>query len=162
MRRSILLALMCSSTAACTAAPRGPLADPTTVTYAQSLGVDLSAMTRTRRGIYVQDRAEGTGAAARSNSMVRVHYAVFLPDGRQVESSMGSEPLQSRLNDPQFLIGEAIVGMKVGGRRLLVVPPERAYGRAGIPGKVPPDATLVFVVELVSTGGDSRPEGGQV
>ena len=79
-----------------------------------------------------------------------LHYTLFLPDGKEVQTTRNGPALVTALDDPRFLIGEAIVGMRVGGLRKLIVPPNRGYGSAGVPGLVPPNATLVFDVELVA------------
>ena len=99
--------------------------------------------------MYIHDVRVGAGAVAERRSNVRLHYTLFLPDGKQVQTSRDSEPMQTRLNDATFLIRDAVVGMRVGGKRTIVVPPERGYGAAGVPGMVPPHTTLVFDVELI-------------
>jgi FKBP-type peptidyl-prolyl cis-trans isomerase len=154
-QRALVVLLVASAITACASAPAGPFADPQAIAYAPTLGVDLAAATRLRSGIYVQDvqdaasstRADGPAANSRSN--VRLHYTLYLPDGSELQTTRGAAPLEVRLDDPEFLIREGVVGMRPGGRRLLVVPPARGYGRAGVPGLVPPNSTLVFEVELL-------------
>jgi FKBP-type peptidyl-prolyl cis-trans isomerase len=142
--RQLLVAVVLMS-AACASAP-SPFADTANLTYAPALGVDLAAATRIDR-IYVMDKAAGTGDAAASASQVTIHYTLFLPDGAPVQTTRNGQPMTVRLDDSTFLIGRALVGMRVGGRRLLVVSPAQAYGRAGVPGMIPPNATIVFDVE---------------
>ena len=132
------------------ASAAGSLSDPATITYAPALQVDLAAAQRHRSGIFVQDTRAGTGAEAGARSQVQLHYTLYLPDGKEVQTTRNGAPLSVKLNDPAFLIGEAIVGMRVGGLRKLVVPPNRGYGSEGVAGLVPPNATLVFDVELMA------------
>jgi FKBP-type peptidyl-prolyl cis-trans isomerase FkpA len=150
MNRWILFTLLVVG--GCASAP-APFAEPTAISYAPALGIDLSKATRSRRGIYILDVREGSGAAATAQSQARVHYSLYLPDGRQVQTTRNGEPLAVRLSDPSFLIGDAIVGMKAGGRRTLVVAPAQGYGREGVPNVVPPNTTIVFDVELVAVTG---------
>ena len=133
---------------ACASAP-APFADPLTISYAPVLGVDLNTATRLRNGMYVHDVRVGAGATATRGSEARLHYSLFLPDGKQVQTSRDSDPMLTRLDDASFLIREAVVGMRVGGRRTIVVPPAQGYGRAGVPGLVPPNTTIVFDIELL-------------
>lgn len=99
-----------------------------------------------------EDLVVGTGAEATANAMVRVHYTGWLADGTEFESSKGGRPLSFRIGTGTAIKGwdQGVVGMKVGGKRKLVIPPDLAYGSKGSPsGKVPPGATLTFEVELV-------------
>lgn len=127
-----------------------PAVDPTEVTYAPELGVDLAAMTLTESGLYWQDLYEGRGSVARLNRMVTIEFTIWLHDGQRVSGS-DSDGL------PSFALGsaeiipawnEGIEGMREGGRRKLVVPPYLAFGTAGF-GDIPPNATLVMTLELV-------------
>lgn len=146
-RATILLGLLLCG--ACAARQSGPFADPRTATYAPALGVDLDAARTISGGMFVQDVREGTGTRASPGSRVRIHYTVWLPDGTEVESTRGVEPLTVELSERSTIFGDGIVGMRTGGLRTLVVPPERAYGRDGVPGLIPPNSTLVFSVELI-------------
>ena len=82
---------------------------------------------------------------------VTVHYTGWLPDGTRFDTSAGGQPVTFRLGAGTAIRGweEGLVGLRPGGRRQLVVPPRLAYGRRGLAGKVPPDATLVFLIEMV-------------
>lgn len=124
--------------------------DPARVTFAPELQVELEAMTRTATGLYLQDLEEGGGFAAQRTSLVTLHYATFLADGTLVDTSFGGEPFVFRLGGDEVVRGwnQGIPGMRVGGRRRLVVRPGLGYGSQGS-ARVPPDATLVFEVELV-------------
>ncbi|MEX2282755.1 MAG: FKBP-type peptidyl-prolyl cis-trans isomerase [Gemmatimonadota bacterium] len=132
------------------ASAASPFSDPATITYAPALQVDLAAARLHQSGIYIQDTRIGNGAEARVRSQVQLHYTLHLPDGKEVQTTRNSQPLGVTLDDPRFLIGVAIVGMRVGGVRKLVVAPNRGYGSAGVPGLVPPNTTLVFDVELIA------------
>ena len=98
------------------------------------------------------DRGIGSGPEAGWNDRVIVHYRGWHPDGALFESSLDEGgPAALTLGDGEVIRGWelGIRGMRVGGRRLLVVPPSLAYGSRGIPGVVPRNATLVFEVHLV-------------
>lgn len=95
---------------------------------------------------------EGTGAVAASGMTVSVHYVGRLEDGTVFDHSYGrGAPLTFQLGAGQVIPGwdEGLTGMKVGGRRKLVIPPAIAYGDRGAGGVIPPNATLVFQVTLV-------------
>jgi len=104
------------------------------------------------------DVVVGTGAEARAGPVV-VHYTGWLHDpskadghGRKFDSSVDrDEPFEFRLGAGQVIRGwdEGVAGMKEGGKRTLVIPPEMGYGARGAGGVIPPNATLVFDVELV-------------
>lgn len=128
----------------------GTSSDPAEVQFAPELGVDLDAMARTPSGLFVLDLAEGRGLVAQSNSLVTVNYATWLSDGTLVDTSVGGNAFTFRLGGNEVIRGwnQGIPGMKVGARRRLVVRPGLAYGSRGS-AKVPPDATLVFELQLV-------------
>jgi FKBP-type peptidyl-prolyl cis-trans isomerase len=120
--------------------------------FAPSLGVDLDEMTRTREGVYYEGLAPGSGEEATVNSAVSIHYLGWLPDGELFDSSLArGEPMEFTLGFREVIPGweEGIRGMREGGRRLLVIPPDLAYGDQGVRGAVPPNATLVFEIQLV-------------
>ena len=125
---------------------------PESLTFARELDVDLSKMTKQPSGLYTQDIATGTGAEATSGKQVFVHYTGTLADGTKFDSSRDlGEPIGFQLGVGQVIKGwdEGVQGMKVGGRRKLVIPPELGYGARGAGGVIPPNATLVFDVELM-------------
>ena len=146
-----LLAVTAALFAGCaTGAWEGTERDPAAVGFAEELEVDLAAMERSASGLYHQDVAPGMGAVARSTSLVTIHYVTWLSDGTVLDSSIGGDPFVFRLGGSEVIRGwnQGIPGMKVGGRRKFVVRPGLAYGSRGT-ASVPPNATLVFDVQLV-------------
>jgi peptidylprolyl isomerase len=104
-------------------------------------------------GLRYWDVVVGTGMPAVKNKRVRVHYTGWLLSGRKFDSSRDSgHPFVFQVGGHQVIPGwdEGIVGMKEGGRRQLRVPPELAYGNAGAPPEIPPNATLIFDIELLN------------
>jgi FKBP-type peptidyl-prolyl cis-trans isomerase len=104
-------------------------------------------------GLEYYDIKEGTGAAAKSGDMVSVYYSGWFTDGKMFDSS-GTKPFKFNLGDGQVIKcwDEGVAGMKVGGKRQLHCPPAIAYGQRGYPGAIPPNATLIFDVELLGAG----------
>ena len=103
----------------------------------------------------ITDLWEGTGAEAKAGDTVEVHYVgVAFSTGEQFDASWDrGAPLQFRLGVGQVIAGwdRGVQGMKVGGRRQLIIPPALAYGDRGAPGAIAPGETLIFVCDLVST-----------
>ena len=112
-------------------------------------------------GLQIDDRVTGTGDSARAGQTVTVHYTGWLHDpaapegrGRKFDSSKDrGEPFEFALGAGQVIRGwdEGVQGMQVGGTRVLTIPPELGYGARGAGGVIPPNATLVFEVELLPT-----------
>jgi len=103
-------------------------------------------------GLVIQDLIVGRGATARSGDDVVVHYVGKLTNGQQFDSSRNRrDPLDFALGAGDVIKGwdQGVEGMKVGGLRKLTIPPELAYGDKGCGGVIPPNATLVFDVELL-------------
>lgn len=105
------------------------------------------------------DTAIGTGAEALGGSTVDVHYTGWLLDrqaaslhGRKFDTSRGKQPISFILGTGRVIKGwdQGLVGMKVGGKRTLIIPAELAYGQRGSGRLIPPNASLIFDVELVS------------
>ncbi len=102
-------------------------------------------------GLLVQDTITGTGSEAVPGKIVTVNYVGTLKDGTKFDSSIDrGVPFEFTLGDGQVIEGweRGFVGMKVGGKRLLIIPPELAYGNRQI-GPIPPNSTLVFTVDLL-------------
>jgi peptidylprolyl isomerase len=108
-------------------------------------------MTTTPSGLQYRDDVVGDGPEARHGQSVSVHYTGTLTDGTKFDSSRDrGQPFQFPLGGGRVIQGwdEGVAGMKVGGRRTLVIPPELGYGPRGM-GPIKPNSTLVFDVELL-------------
>lgn len=120
--------------------------------FAESLDIDLSAMSTLPSGLYVQDLVEGRGLAARSGHVVVVRYTGWLPNGDEIDSTSSGESRSFQLGARRDVIAgweEGVTGMRIGGKRRLVIPPNLAYGARGVPGAIPPNATLIYEFELL-------------
>jgi FKBP-type peptidyl-prolyl cis-trans isomerase FkpA len=100
--------------------------------------------------LVITDLTVGTGAVAQRGDMVTVVYDGWLSDGTKVDSSR-RRPFWFLLGNGQVIAGWdlGVPGMRVGGTRRLVIPPSMAYGEAGAGGVIPPNATLIYEIELV-------------
>ncbi|WP_280152429.1 FKBP-type peptidyl-prolyl cis-trans isomerase [Piscinibacter sp. XHJ-5] len=114
-------------------------------------------MITTPSGLQYEDTVPGTGEEARAGQHVTVHYTGWLYDngvkGAKFDSSKDrNDPFAFGLGGGQVIRGwdEGVQGMKVGGTRVLVIPPQLGYGARGAGGVIPPNATLMFEVELVA------------
>ncbi len=111
------------------------------------------AATTQAGGLQIEDIKAGTGAEAVAGKSVTVHYTGTLTDGKKFDSSLDrNEPFTFALGGGQVIKGwdQGVAGMKVGGKRKLTIPPELGYGAQGAGGAIPPNATLIFEVELLN------------
>ena len=140
-----------------------PKVHPRTLALALALSIGLlpaachknrsaAAPTTTASGLGIQEVKIGGGALAEAGKIVSVTYTGTRTDGSKFDSTAdhGGQPIEFALGTGRVIKGwdEGINGMKVGGRRKLTIPPHLAYGERGM-GPIPPNATLIFDVELV-------------
>ncbi len=107
---------------------------------------------KTPSGLQYWDIKVGTGQEAKEGSRVRVHYTGWLTSGKKFDSSVDAgKPFDFRIGNGEVIKGweEGVSGMKVGGKRQLRIPPQLAYGKEGYPGAIPPNATLIFDIQLL-------------
>lgn len=137
------------------AAPPEELAEmpaPMATEFAPELEIDLTAMEETESGLRFIILREGSGPVAGPGDMVSVHYTGWLPNGAQFDSSRDrGQPYEFVLGAGRVIPGwdEGIMGMAEGARFKLVIPPAQGYGAAGAGAVIPPNATLVFDIELL-------------
>ncbi len=106
----------------------------------------------TASGLVYEDTVVGEGAEAKAGQQVSVHYTGWLTNGSKLDSSKDrNDPFEFSLGMRQVIGGwdEGVQGMKIGGTRKLTIPPHLGYGARGAGGVIPPNATLVFEVELL-------------
>jgi peptidylprolyl isomerase len=138
------------------APPAAPAAASTaaieSATFAPALGVDLAASTKGPSGLYYRDLVVGTGAVVTKGQVLSMRYTGWLPDGTRFDGNEPNDPLLSFVLGATGIIegwNVGIEGMHVGGRRQLIIPSELGYGPSGN-GPIPPNAIMVFNVEVVS------------
>ena len=113
-----------------------------------------TAKVTTPSGIVFESMQAGNGASPKATDVVKVHYRGTFPDGREFDSSYKrGQPTSFPLNRVIPCWTEAVQMMKPGGKVRITCPPQLAYGASGAGGVIPPNATLVFEIELVSVGG---------
>ena len=134
-----------SSGSSGSSAPVPVASDVERTTFAPSLGIHLESMSRRPSGLYVQDVATGTGAVVTRGRTAVVRYTGWLPNGEEFDSGEVSVSVGSRQTIAAW--EEALLGMRVGGTRRIVTPPNLAYGSRGA-GKIPPNAVLVFEMQV--------------
>lgn len=124
---------------------------------AQNTNAEKSkTMITTASGLKYVEIKEGTGATPKTGQTVVVHYTGTLEDGTKFDSSRDrGQPFQFRIGVGQVIKGwdEGVGTMKVGGQRQLIIPSELGYGARGAGGVIPPNATLIFDVELIKIAG---------
>lgn len=127
---------------------------PESIDYAASLNVDLARMTRQSSGLYIENLLVGSGALAVDSGTVVVRYTGWLPNGRRFDTGQLSQTLVAGALIDGFT--EGLLGMRVGGRRKLVIPPSLGYGTSG-QGIIPGNATLIFDIELLAAAPPTPP-----
>ena len=150
-RSLLLLAALPFFAAGCREKAPQPAIPIERATFAPALGVDLAASTKTPSGLYWRDITVGTGAPIASGQQVAVHYVGTFADGKQFDANgPDDEPFVFRVGAGEVIDGwdEGVAGMRVGGQRQLVIPPELGYG-AGNHGPIPGNSILVFTVTPV-------------
>lgn len=138
------------------AATAGPGAGATAVGAAAPTPIPLPTMSdkavTTDSGLRFEDLAVGEGEPAAKDQLVSINYTGYLEDGTLFDSSVQrGEPIKFQLGAAQVIPGwdEGCSGMKIGGKRLLAIPPDLAFGADGAPPVIPPNATLLFEVEML-------------
>jgi FKBP-type peptidyl-prolyl cis-trans isomerase FkpA len=137
-----------SGATSATPAPQPIAGDIERTTFAPALGVHLDQMTKRASGMYVQELTPGTGSVATRGRSVVVRYTGWLPNGKQFDSGEISVTLGT--NKTIAAWEEGLLGMRVGGKRRLVVPPNLGYGARGAGDDIPPNSVLVFDMEVTS------------
>ena len=142
------LFLIAAAISACNAEQADVPSDPSTETFASSLGVNIAGMTVKANGLWVQDMVVGTCLEAISGRQLQVQYTGWLANGQQFDKSTGSGTPVT-LGRGQVIAGWdlGLVGMRPGGKRKLVIASALAYGSSG-QGSIGPNKTLVFDVTV--------------
>lgn len=132
------------------------------VEFAPELGIDLSEMDERESGLWVLDELEGEGSVAGESSLLLVDFEGFLPDGTLFDTSLESEPFTVVVEQGQLIPGfsEGLLGMRAGGQRLILVPPNLGFGAQEVPTSrtvIPANSWLVFRIFLRDVGNGDDP-----
>ncbi len=142
-----------SASAGSTAAPGSTASAAAAGTAANAPAAAAAAAPAGSDKLVSVDEQVGTGAEAKTGDAVSVHYVGTLTNGTEFDSSRKrNQPFKFTLGQGKVIKGwdQGVVGMKVGGKRKLTIPPSLGYGARGAPPVIPPNSTLVFEIELVS------------
>jgi FKBP-type peptidyl-prolyl cis-trans isomerase FkpA len=141
----VLLVTACSSGDPVSATP------VETAHFASSLNVDLASSTKLPSGMYIRDITVGSGALVQTGQTLTMRYTGWLTNGTQFDGTGSGAPFSFRLGAGQVISGwdQGVAGMRVGGKRQLIITPQLGYGASGS-GPIPGNAILVFTVEVVS------------
>jgi len=146
---AILALILAASLLSAQTAPKKVPARPNTNSPTKVTGDGV----KTESGLVYWDIKVGTGAVAQEGSLVKVHYTGWFTSGKKFDSSVdANQPYDFTIGKGEVIKGwdEGVTGMKVGGKRQLRIPPELAYGEAGYKKIIPPNATLIFDVQLLA------------
>jgi peptidylprolyl isomerase len=126
---------------------QGPIPANSTLTFV----VELLEIPNETPQVKIEDTQVGTGAEAVPGKTLSVHYTGKLENGQIFDSSVGKAPLSFVLGDGQLIPGfeQGVTGMKVGGKRVITIPPSLGYGEQGVGEAIPPNSTILFELELV-------------
>ncbi len=139
--------------AGCSPAPKAAAPEPAATAPEPAQTAPTTKPTPEATALKIEDIKVGTGAEAKSGDTVTVNYTGYLTDGTKFDSSLDSgQPFKFTIGAGRVIPGweQGFAGMKVGGKRKLTIPPELGYGSQGAGGVIPPNATLVFDVELLA------------
>jgi len=146
------------ATSGCTSPPKATAPEPATQSeaapepQAAEIAPASAPAAEAATALKIEDVKVGKGAEAKTGDLVTVNYSGYLTDGTKFDSSLnpGRQPFQFTIGQGRVIAGweQGFAGMKVGGKRKLTIPPEMGYGPQGS-GAIPPNATLVFDVELL-------------
>ncbi|MBI2981988.1 MAG: FKBP-type peptidyl-prolyl cis-trans isomerase [Deltaproteobacteria bacterium] len=148
MKQTLFLVSLLALTVACSKTKQPAETEPPQTTQEAALANEQS----TPSGLKYVVLQEGTGASPQKGQMVTVHYTGWLADGTKFDSSVDrGTPFQFQVGTGQVIPGwdEGVSLMKIGEKRKLIIPSQLAYGEGGAGGVIPPNATLVFEVELL-------------